>query len=67
MRKWAREKLQPGDLVLVRSTPSQRSWEQDAEKRYGYGFAVNELSLPAAKPEKEAKPAKSSPANKNSR
>jgi hypothetical protein len=66
MLKWANEKLQPGDLVHVRLTPSQQSWEQDGEKRYGYGFAVNELTL-LAKPEKEAEPAKPSPANKNSR
>jgi single-stranded DNA-binding protein len=64
MLKWASEKLQPGDLVHVRSTPSQESWEQDGEKRYGYGFAANELTLLAAKTEKEAEPAKSSPANK---
>ena len=64
MLKWASEKLQPGDLVRVRSTPSRQSWEQDGEKIYGHGFAVNELSLLAAKPEKEAKPAKSSPAKK---
>ncbi len=67
MRKWANEKLQPGDLVHVRSTPSQQCWEQGGEKRYGYGFAVNELTLLAAKSEKEAEPAKSSPANKKSR
>jgi hypothetical protein len=51
----------------VRSTPSQQSWEQDGEKRLGAGFAGNELTLLAAKPEKEAELAKSSPANKNSR
>jgi hypothetical protein len=50
-----------------RATPSQQCWEQGGEKRYGCGFAVNELGLLAAKPEKEAKPAKSSPAIKNSR
>ncbi|MGO9768128.1 MAG: single-stranded DNA-binding protein [Roseiarcus sp.] len=67
MLKWASEKLQPGDLVQVRSTPSRQSWERDGEKRYGAGFAVNELSLLAAKPEKETEPAKSSLANKQSR
>jgi len=67
MLKWASEKLQLGDPVHVRSTPSQQSWEQDGEKHYGYGFAVNELTLLATKPEKEAEPAKSSPAAKKSR
>jgi hypothetical protein len=64
MLKWASGKLQPGDLVHVRPTPSRRSWERDGEKRYGAGFAVNELTLLAAKPEKETEPAKSSLAAK---
>jgi single-strand DNA-binding protein len=32
MLAWARENLKPGELVFVRSTPSQSSWEKDGEK-----------------------------------
>jgi single-stranded DNA-binding protein len=41
--------LQAGDLVFIRSTPSQTSWEKDGEKRYGYTMAVTELKLMTAK------------------
>ncbi|MCA6105374.1 single-stranded DNA-binding protein [Bradyrhizobium australafricanum] len=49
MLKWAGETLKPGDLVFVRSTPSQSSWEKDGEKHYGVTFAVNELRLEVAR------------------
>jgi len=49
LRKWAGETLQPGDLVFIRSTPFQTSWEQNGETRYGYTFAVNELRREIAK------------------
>ena len=45
MKDWALDTLQAGDLVFIRSTPSQTSWEKDGEKRYGYTMAVTELKL----------------------
>jgi single-strand DNA-binding protein len=60
--KWVRENLQVGDLVTVRSTPSQTSWEKDGEKHYGYTFAIDYLRREAkaekADEQKAAKPAK---------
>ena len=64
MLKRASEMLEPGDLVHERSTPPWESWQQGGEKRYGYGFAVNEPTLLAATPEKEAEAAKPSSAKK---
>ena len=49
MKDWALDTLQAGDLVFIRSTPSQTSWEKDGEKRYGYTMAVTELKLLTAK------------------
>ena len=49
MKDWALDTLQAGDLVFIRSTPSQTSWEKDGEKRYGYTMAVTELKLMTAK------------------
>jgi single-stranded DNA-binding protein len=49
MKDWALDTLQSGDLVFIRSTPSQTSWEKDGEKQYGYTMAVTELKLLTAK------------------
>ena len=49
LKKWVLEKLQPGDLVSVVSTPQQTSWEKDGEKHYGYTFAVEQFDLLTAK------------------
>ena len=45
MKDWALDTLQSGDLVFIRSTPSQTRWERDGEKQYGYTMAVTELKL----------------------
>jgi single-strand DNA-binding protein len=52
--KWTSDTLKPGDLVMVRSTPSQTKWEVAGETRYGYTFAVNTLQLLTAKEDKPA-------------
>ena len=49
MKDWALDTLQAGDLVFIRSTPSQTNWEKDGEKQYGYTMAVTELKLLTAK------------------
>src|SRR5208283_2595591 len=49
MKDWALDTLQAGDLVFIRSTPSQTNWEKDGEKRYSYTMAVTELKLLTAK------------------
>jgi single-strand DNA-binding protein len=49
MKDWALDTLQAGDLVFIRSTPSQTTWEKDGEKRYGYTMTVTELKLMTAK------------------
>ena len=54
--KWAREKLATRDIVFVRSTPSQTSYEKDGAKIYGFTFAVTELRLEVAKARVKDKP-----------
>ena len=49
MKDWALDTLQKGDLIYIRSTPSQTTWEKDSEKQYGYTMAVTELKLLTAK------------------
>jgi hypothetical protein len=49
MKDWALDTLQTGDLVYIRSTPSQTAWEKDGEKQHGYTMAVTELKLLTAK------------------
>jgi single-stranded DNA-binding protein len=55
LKKWAGEKLQSGDLVFIRSTPAQTSWDHNGEKRYGYTFSVSELRLEVAKEDMKAR------------
>ena len=47
---WASDNLSPGDLVFVRSTPSQSSYKKDGQTVYGYTFAVADLRRETAKP-----------------
>ena len=49
LRTWVLDKLQPGDLVSVVSTPQQTSWEKNGQTHYGYTFAVDRLDLLVAK------------------
>jgi single-stranded DNA-binding protein len=56
IHKWARENLQPGDMVHIRSTPGEKSWEANGETHYGYTFAVNELTRLTEKAEKSPEP-----------
>jgi single-strand DNA-binding protein len=47
---WASDNLSPGDLVFVRSTPSQSSYKKEGQTVYGYTFAVADLRRETAKP-----------------
>jgi single-stranded DNA-binding protein len=65
--KWAREKLQPGDLVSVRSTPSQTRWEKDGKECFGYTFAIEELRREVAKADLKSEEDTKKPAPKKGR
>ena len=56
---WASDNLSPGDLVFVRSTPSQSSYKKDGQTVYGYTFAVADLRRETAKADLKDKQAKS--------
>lgn len=55
--EWVRDNLQPGDLVSVRSTPSQSKYERNGETVYGYTFAVEMIRREVAKADMKAKEA----------
>lgn len=59
--KWAREKLEAGDIVQVTSRPKQTEWKTGDERRFGYTFAVDDIQLiakNAAKPAEQPAAAK---------
>jgi hypothetical protein len=61
---WASDNLSPGDLVFVRSTPSQSSYKKDGQTVYGYTFAVADLRRETAKAdlkEKQTEPEAAKP------
>ena len=47
--KWARENLQPGDLVQVTSRPFQTVWTSEEGRQFGITFAVEDLQLLTSK------------------
>ena len=46
---WAKDSLKPGDLVHVRGTLRQTSYEKDGQKVYGVTLAAEDLDLLASK------------------
>ena len=47
--KWARDNLGPGDLVHVRGTLRETSYEKDGETRYGMTLAADQFDRLIAK------------------
>jgi len=47
--KWARDNLGPGDLVHVRGTIRETSYEKDGETRYGMTLAADQFDRLAAR------------------
>ncbi|PPD15807.1 MAG: hypothetical protein CTY30_08380 [Methylocystis sp.] len=66
--KWAREKLESGDLVQVTSRPKQTEWKaSNGERRFGYTFAVEDIQRLADKPVKKAEAPAAKPQGKKAR
>ena len=55
--EWARNNLAIGDLVFVRSTPSQSKYEKNGETVYGYTFAIDTIRREVAKADMKPKDA----------
>ena len=65
--EWARANLAVGDLVYVRSTPSQSKYEKNGETVYGYTFAVDTIRREVAKADLKPKEASDETPPKKSR
>jgi single-stranded DNA-binding protein len=66
--KWAREKLESGDLVQITSRPKQTEWKvANGERRFGYTFAVEDIQRLAEKPAKKAEAPAAKPQGKKAR
>ena len=63
----ARANLAVGDLVYVRSTPSQPKYEKNGETVYGYTFAVDTIRREVAKADLKPKEASDETPPKKSR